>query len=174
MNWMQSNGMHPEFNYIDINEAAGTKFVPIRDEISTAELITIAIQGEKEAIEAYTAAMEAEEIKTYPDLVVMLGEILVDEREHLKMLEDLRSSVSAPTEMSNFSTRIRAALKNFSTNPFSEDDKVKILEYAQTLATEVFGDKKDDEIVKKVADRAIEESDSLEAALGIVKNSYTK
>jgi uncharacterized Zn finger protein len=60
---------------------------------------------------------------------------------------------------------------NFS--EITEEDKKKILEYADTLATEIFGDDKDSEKVNGVADNAIEMAETLDQAMGIVKNSYT-
>jgi ferritin-like protein/outer membrane lipoprotein SlyB len=108
VDWMQSVGISPEFDYLEIDKKAGTKFVGIKDGTDTRSLVDLEITAEKEAIESYENALKDELVKSYPDLVTLLGEILIDERTHLRDLEDLKSSWDT-----DYSTKIATTL-NFS------------------------------------------------------------
>lgn len=93
VNWMQSKEIPVELDFVEMQKIANTPFVAIKDPTNTRDMVTLEIQAEKEAIDGYTEAMQNPEVTKYPDLVVVLGEILADERTHLKDLEDLKGAM---------------------------------------------------------------------------------
>lgn len=109
IDWMQSKEISPDFNYQSINDNAGTKFMSIHDGISTRELVDMEITAELEAINSYETALESNSVRVYPDLVTLLGEILIDERTHLRDLQDLKDSM----DPYNFSERFKVSFSNF-------------------------------------------------------------
>ena len=71
-----------------------TPFVDMTDGDSTAQLVSILISAEKKAISGYETALRNSSITSeHPELIQFFGELLNDERGHLKELEDVMSSI---------------------------------------------------------------------------------
>jgi ferritin-like protein len=100
--WMQSKNIAVPTDFSEMQTICNTQYKNFTDPTSSDKLVANQITAENEAIDAYTQAMNEPAVLKYPDLVVMLGEICNDEREHLKELEDVRSQI---VSKSNFSER---------------------------------------------------------------------
>lgn len=71
-----------------------TPFVDMNDGDSTMQIVAILISAEKKAIEGYeTALRNTTIINGHPELTQFFGELLNDERGHLKELEDVKSNI---------------------------------------------------------------------------------
>ena len=92
--YAQSLNIPVQVNPSQIEVNCTTPFVDVSDGDSTAQLVSILISAEKKAIEGYeTALKNTGIISDHPELTQFFGEILNDERGHLKELEDVKSSI---------------------------------------------------------------------------------
>lgn len=119
VNWMQSNHIPVPTGLSEMQDICNTQYHALQDPSNTTDLVDQMITAEKEAIDAYVQAMKEPAVLEYPDLVIMLGEICNDEREHLKNLDDVKSNIDkyGDLTMNNFSERINK-LFNFSLSPY--------------------------------------------------------
>lgn len=92
--YAQSLNIPVQVNPSQIEANCTTPFVDVTDGDSTAQLVSILISAEKRAIEGYeTALKNTGIISDHPELTQFFGEILNDERGHLKELEDVKSNI---------------------------------------------------------------------------------
>lgn len=92
--YAQSLNIPVQVNPSQIEANCTTPFVDVTDGDSTAQLVSILISAEKKAIEGYeTALKNTGIISDHPELTQFFGEILNDERGHLKELEDVKSNI---------------------------------------------------------------------------------
>lgn len=81
---------------VDVNkmkEITNCPFIEIEDGVSTSELAEIALKMEDCAIDAYRSALALDEVRSRPELVVLLSDILNDEIVHRREIMDLRGSI---------------------------------------------------------------------------------
>lgn len=92
--YAQSLNIPVQVNPSQMEVNCTTPFVDVTDGDSTSQLVSILISAEKRAIEGYeTALKNSSIISEHPELTQFFGEILNDERGHLKELEDVKSSI---------------------------------------------------------------------------------
>lgn len=92
--YAQSLNIPVQVNPSQMDVNCTTPFVDITDGDNTAQLVSILINAEKKAIEGYGTALKNESIiSEHPELVHVFGELLNDERGHLKELEDVMSNI---------------------------------------------------------------------------------
>lgn len=91
--FMQSVGMNVQVSLNELIENSTFPFHHINSEESTVSLCKLMIESENAAIDSYSAFMRCVETSDFPDLNILIGEILTEEREHKKELEDLLSSI---------------------------------------------------------------------------------
>jgi len=106
--WMQSNDIPVPTGLSEMQDICNTPYHAYQDSTKSEFLVQQMIDAEKDAIESYDKAMREPAITAYPDLVVMLGEICTDEREHLKDLRDVKSNI---VEHKSFSKRLANIIK---------------------------------------------------------------
>ena len=87
--WMQSKGLRVVTNHDEMLDITGATVFTVEDGDSTEEIVDKLIQSEEEAIEAYENLIPDTDL----DLRVMLCGFLRDEREHLKVLMDVRDEM---------------------------------------------------------------------------------
>ena len=87
--WMQSKGLRVVTNHDEMLDITGATVFTVEDGDSTEEIVDKLIQSEEEAIEAYENLIPDTDL----DLRVMLCGFLKDEREHLKVLMDVRDEM---------------------------------------------------------------------------------
>ena len=92
--YAQSLNIPVQVNPSQMQTNCTTPFVDITDGDSTSQLVSILISAEKKAIAGYETALRNEGIiAEHPELTQFFGEILNDERGHLKELEDVKSNI---------------------------------------------------------------------------------
>lgn len=92
--YAQSLNIPVQVNPSQMETNCTTPFVDITDGDSTAQLVSILISAEKKAIAGYEIALRNEAIVAeHPELTQFFGELLNDERGHLKELEDVMSNI---------------------------------------------------------------------------------
>lgn len=92
--YAQSLNIPVQVNPSQMEANCTTPFVDITDGDSTAQLVQILISAEKKAIGGYETALRNEAIiAEHPELTQFFGELLNDERGHLKELEDVMSNI---------------------------------------------------------------------------------
>ena len=92
--YAQSLNIPVQVNPSQMETNCTTPFVDITDGDSTAQLVSILISAEKKAIAGYETALRNEAIVAeHPELTQFFGELLNDERGHLKELEDVMSNI---------------------------------------------------------------------------------
>ena len=87
--WMQSKGIRVVTNHDEMLDITGATVFTVEDGDSTEDIVDKLIQSEEEAIEAYENLIPDTDL----DLRVMLCGFLKDEREHLKVLMDVRDEM---------------------------------------------------------------------------------
>ena len=87
--WMQSKGIRVVTNNDEMLDITGATVFTVEDGDSTEDIVDKLIQSEEEAIEAYENLIPDTDL----DLRVMLCGFLKDEREHLKVLMDVRDEM---------------------------------------------------------------------------------
>ena len=92
-NFMQATGMKINANLEDFMKNTAYPFQKIKSEEETKTLIEMMIKSEDVAIAGYEKFLKGNLHKKYPDLFTMIGDILNEEREHKKELEDILSSI---------------------------------------------------------------------------------
>lgn len=92
--YAQSLNIPVQVNPSQMEVNCTTPFVDMTDGDSTAQLVSILVSAEKAAISGYETALRNEGIiSLHPELTQFFGEILNDERGHLKELEDVMSNI---------------------------------------------------------------------------------
>lgn len=95
VNFAQSIGIGIQMNLIEMSKNCTTPAITVGTAENTEILIKKLIDAELKAIEAYKLAMKNERIREeYPELINIFADILCDEREHKKELEDVWSSIT--------------------------------------------------------------------------------
>ena len=145
-----------------------TPFVDITDGDSTAQLVSILIDAEKKAISGYeTALRNAAIIAEHPELTQFFGELLNDERGHLKELEDVMSNiegssvertvhpevvdVSPPVQTDSYGYEVSTDSNSFGES-VDRTNKIKILEKARD------GEIEPESLVRNLVGYMLEES----------------
>ena len=92
--YAQSLGLPVQVNPSQMEVNCTTPFVDMTDGDSTAQLVAILISAEKKAIQGYeTALRNTAIVAQHPELLQFFGELLNDERRHLKELDDVLSNI---------------------------------------------------------------------------------
>lgn len=92
--YAQSLNIPVQVNPSQMETNCTTPFVDMTDGDSTAQIVSILISAEKKAINGYETALRNEGIiREHPELTQFFGELLNDERGHLKELEDVLSTI---------------------------------------------------------------------------------
>jgi len=158
VNWMQSNHIPVPTGLGEMQEICNTQYNALHDPTNTSELVDQMIIAEIEAIDAYTQAMKEPAVLEYPDLVTMLGEICIDEREHLKNLEDVKSNIDKyGMRISNFNERIHKCFSNIY-DPwyvdYRDEDGFNTDEFKDKTSAQEFIDHNEDYAQKHAAEGA--------------------
>ena len=95
--FMQSVNMNLEVSLNDLVSNASFPFRHLNSEETTSALCNLMIESENAAIDSYSRFLKNFNYDEYPELKNLISEILLEEREHKKELDDLASAICDKT-----------------------------------------------------------------------------